>query len=301
MSTKQDHIITKKDRALAQIALATVGETSCPCPDDAELALLVDGRYLSEPRQEELWNHLASCSTCYEAWRIISEVQGGAVKKRSIAKIITLGGGLMAVAASIMLFVNIQYSPMPEAVFMDSAPAPILLEEVERDEVAVSPDSYLFDSAAPEKDEAEQVERTLQRQQKKSKAMSRRSVKASAPLRKSAPQESGVSARDMDDPFSILDKEEAIGEILLDINRVIPTVLQKLKQADVGNVIEVKTYKRDRGFSIEKQDADLVLIREFGYKNQELTIPVTKLKKVLKTIVKTEFPRSNKAWLKVTS
>lgn len=87
---------------------------------------------------------------------------------------------------------------------------------------------------------------------------------------------------------------------MLDIGRVIPTVLQKLKQLKPGEILAVRTYKRDRGFSVALRANNQVIVREFGFNEQELIVPVTKVKKTLKTIVKTEFPRSNKAWLKIT-
>ncbi len=84
---------------------------------------------------------------------------------------------------------------------------------------------------------------------------------------------------------------------MLDLNRVIPTVLQRVKQVETGIVIEVKTYKRDRGFRVEKRGDEQVLIQEYGFHNQAVTVPMVKLKKTLKTIIKTEFPRSNKVWM----
>ncbi len=302
MATKQKHIITGKDRTVAQIALATVGEATRPCPDVAELALLVDGRNLSESKQEELWEHLASCPSCYEQWRIISEVQTCVVKKRSVAKIITLGGGFLAAAASIMLFVHIQYSSIPEVVVLDEVTAPMVQKAVGEDEVASSSDRYLFDSNAVISEEVEalqveEVEHQRAHTKKKSRAMVRQPVYASPPMQ-CASQQPGISAEDKEDSFSVLDTKEGIGEIVLEINRVIPTVLQKLKQAEIGSIIEVKTYKRDRGFSIKKQDEDQFLLREYGYRDHETTVSLRKLKKYLKIVLKKEFPRSNKVWLK---
>lgn len=276
MSQGKEHTITGKDRALAQVALATVDDTVLPCPSASELALLLDGR-VAKKRQEDLFHHLASCPTCYEQWRVVAEVQQAIVGKRRLGKVITIGGGLLAAAASVLVFVGTHYSPMTTVV-MDEAPAREVPDNlagfVARQELAV-------------------VEPAPIEVQKKSLAQS--ASRASAPLVQSAaPRRGGV---DDGDPFGSLDVDD--GTRMLDLNRVIPTVLQKLKKAKAGDVIEVKTYKRDRGFSLEKQDDDTVLVREFGFRDKEHLVPISRVKKTLKTILKTEFPRSNKVWLRV--
>lgn len=287
MSKGQDHTITNRDRTLAQVALAAEHGTPLPCPLATELALLIDGR-VAEDRQDELWHHLASCPTCYEQWRVVAEVQQGMVKKRKLGKIITLGGGLLAAAASIMLFVNIQYSPVPEEVYMDSAPIHERGEEV----VSVEP-------AEPMLEQLQRDEQIASRQKVKAKKEFRARAKSSRPLTQAMPSESAspVMADSMaDDPFSALDQPP--GEIMLDINRLIPTVLQKVKRLSVGQGLEVKTYKRDRGFVLTKRSETKVHLREFGFKEQEMEVATSRLKKTLKTLIKTEFPRSNKVWLR---
>ncbi len=300
MAPESDLIITAKDRTLAHLALATEGDESFrPCPDVADLALLIDGR-LSPARQEEMWQHLAACPTCYEAWRIVAEQQDVGVKKRSLAKIISIGGGLLAVAASLMLFVNIQSSPVVTTAVMEPV---IMMDEASRDRVE-------FEAPAPAKQEVaeeEQVERIKKQTKSMNRARTQKENAASPALRAIQPASGGYGAEpgsmaklsSVDDAFDYNDHEDIKGEILLDINRVIPTLLQRLKQVGTGESIEVKTYKRDRGFSVEKGVDGQILIREFGFHDQELRVDNAKLKKTLKTIIKTEFPRSNKAWLRV--
>lgn len=84
---------------------------------------------------------------------------------------------------------------------------------------------------------------------------------------------------------------------MIDIKTVIPVVQKKLDKLDVGDRIELKTYKRDRGVTILKVTDDRLLILEDGFVKNEFEIPVEKLKKTLKLLLKKEFPRSNKVRL----
>jgi hypothetical protein len=84
---------------------------------------------------------------------------------------------------------------------------------------------------------------------------------------------------------------------MIDIKTLIPSVQKRLDRLDVGGEIELKTYKRDRGVTIIKVTDDRLLIREDGFVKNEFEIPVEKLKKTLKSLLKKEFPRSNKVRL----
>ena len=86
---------------------------------------------------------------------------------------------------------------------------------------------------------------------------------------------------------------------MIDLNNAIPVVRQKLEKLEVGGVIELKTYKRARGATIIKIAGGNVRIIEKGYENKEFQIPESRLKKILKIILKKEFPRSKKVRLKV--
>ena len=288
--------ITTKDRTLARLALTTVKDTSIPCPDDAELALLVDGR-LSDVRQEELWNHLAACSTCYEQWRIIAEIKCETVKKRSLVKIISISGGLLAAAASVLLFVNIQHSSMPEITSMER-PRLLCLDSVDTMDMDMDMDKV------PGTDTAALVEEPFPLESMAvAEAESPSGHSALSRILKSSAKQYDASAERLEkssskDHFSVLDQHETTGEILLDMNNVIPSVLQKVKKAVIGDVIEVKTYKRDRGFRLEKREGDELFIQEYGFNRQDFVVTTRKLKKTLKTIIKTEFPRSNKVWMR---
>lgn len=84
---------------------------------------------------------------------------------------------------------------------------------------------------------------------------------------------------------------------MVDIKTIIPVVLKKIDAIAIGGRIELKTYKRDRGITIIKSAADQLKIIEDGFERNESTIPAAKLKKTLRSLLKKEFPRSNKVRL----
>ncbi|MBC8316391.1 MAG: hypothetical protein H8E41_00695 [Desulfobulbaceae bacterium] len=84
---------------------------------------------------------------------------------------------------------------------------------------------------------------------------------------------------------------------MFDIKTIIPVVLKRIDAIEIGKRLELKTYKRDRGVTIIKLAADQLKIIEDGFDKNEIIIPVAKLKKTLRTLLKKEFPRSNKVRL----
>lgn len=84
---------------------------------------------------------------------------------------------------------------------------------------------------------------------------------------------------------------------MIDRANAVQTVLTKLKKLPDGCGLEVRTYKRDRGVSVRRVSADSYVVREEGFHTQCLEVDAKKLKKLLKSLFKTEFPRSNKLWL----
>ena len=84
---------------------------------------------------------------------------------------------------------------------------------------------------------------------------------------------------------------------MLDIAAVIPIVLRRLKKLATGHYLDLQTYKKDRSVLIVKQGEDDFLLIENGFQREEFRADATKLKKLLKTLLKKEFPRSNKVRL----
>lgn len=74
---------------------------------------------------------------------------------------------------------------------------------------------------------------------------------------------------------------------------------ERLKKLPDGHYLDLRTYKRNRSVVIVKIDADNLLVIEDGYFNQRFQIKAEKLKKLLKTLLKKEFPRRRKIRLYV--
>jgi hypothetical protein len=72
-----------------------------------------------------------------------------------------------------------------------------------------------------------------------------------------------------------------------------------MKNLPVSHGLDLRTYKRNRSVRIAKLAEDDLLIIEDGYFKERFRVKPEKLKKVLKTLVKKEFPRSRKIRLYV--
>ena len=81
------------------------------------------------------------------------------------------------------------------------------------------------------------------------------------------------------------------------MSHAIPTIITRLKNLPNDHFIELLTFKKDRSIKIVKINDRELLIIEKGYAEQEHHVPFTKIKKTLKSLIKKEFPRSNKAHL----
>jgi hypothetical protein len=86
---------------------------------------------------------------------------------------------------------------------------------------------------------------------------------------------------------------------MIDKTKIIDTVLQQLEKLPLGHYLDLKTYKRNRTVIIVKMDEKKLLVIEDGYFKNRFLIPPDKLKKLLKTLLKSEFPRSKKIRLYV--
>ena len=97
-----------------------------------------------------------------------------------------------------------------------------------------------------------------------------------------------------------LRKWEKIQEMLwpmIDKTAVIPMVINKLRKLPIENFIDLQTYKKDRSVTIIKRSEDNFLVLENGYTHDRFEVNISKLKKLLKILLKREFPRSNKVRL----
>ena len=81
---------------------------------------------------------------------------------------------------------------------------------------------------------------------------------------------------------------------LVAINSVLKHTLQLLAKIEPPAGVELLSYKRNRTVSIIVLPEEKVMIRERGYVEQALTVSRKDVSKVLKTMIKREFPRSRK-------
>jgi predicted RNA-binding protein associated with RNAse of E/G family len=84
---------------------------------------------------------------------------------------------------------------------------------------------------------------------------------------------------------------------MIDINVIEQTVLAKLDSIEVGHCIEIRTYKRNRSVLFVKLAGGAFRVLEKGYREETFEVRRNKMKKLLKTLIKREFPRSRKVRL----
>jgi hypothetical protein len=87
--------------------------------------------------------------------------------------------------------------------------------------------------------------------------------------------------------------------LMIDKTKIIDSVCERLEKLPFGHYIDLKTYKRNRTVIIVKIDEKKLLVIEDGYFKDKFLIKSDKLKKLLKTLLKKEFPRSKKIRLYV--
>ena len=86
---------------------------------------------------------------------------------------------------------------------------------------------------------------------------------------------------------------------MIDKTRIIDTVFERLTKLPVSHCLDLRTYKRNRSVMIAKLAEDDLLVIEDGYFKERFRVKPEKLKKLLKTLMKKEFPRSRKIRLYV--
>lgn len=81
---------------------------------------------------------------------------------------------------------------------------------------------------------------------------------------------------------------------MLDKAGAIPTILTRLKKLPVGHGLDLRTYKRDRSVCVTKLGDDTFETKQNGFERATFKTDMKGLRKLLKTMFKKEFPRSNK-------
>ena len=85
---------------------------------------------------------------------------------------------------------------------------------------------------------------------------------------------------------------------MLDKATAVQEVIRRLQKMDVGDSLELLTWKKDRSLLLVKQGVDKVVVYERGFVEDEYQVDFSKLKKLFKTLLKREFPRSHKIRVK---
>jgi hypothetical protein len=81
---------------------------------------------------------------------------------------------------------------------------------------------------------------------------------------------------------------------MIDKTKIIDTVIERLKKLPIGHYLDLRTYKRNRSVFIVKMSEDDLLFIEDGFFKERFRTNSEKLKKLLITLLKKEFPRSHK-------
>ncbi len=81
---------------------------------------------------------------------------------------------------------------------------------------------------------------------------------------------------------------------MIDKATAIETVMRKLKKLPMGHAIDLRTYKRNRSVIIARTGVDEFDVVEKGFFEERFLIPLNRMKKLLKSLIKKEFPRSTK-------
>jgi hypothetical protein len=84
-------------------------------------------------------------------------------------------------------------------------------------------------------------------------------------------------------------------EAMNDKTTVIPTVMERLERLETGQCLDMRTYKRNRSVAIVRTGPDSFTVVERGFHEEMWEgLSADKIRRLLKTLLKREFPRSNK-------
>ena len=82
--------------------------------------------------------------------------------------------------------------------------------------------------------------------------------------------------------------------LMIDKSKIIDTVCERLTKLPTGHYLDLRTYKRNRSVIIVKMGEDDLLVIEKGHFEDRFRLRLDKLEKLLKTLLRREFPRSRK-------
>ncbi len=82
----------------------------------------------------------------------------------------------------------------------------------------------------------------------------------------------------------------------VDKGRLLQETLTRLSKLREGEGILLQPYKKDRSVCVIRRE-NMYMVVERGFARKEFVVETKKIRKLLKTLCKKEFPRSNKIWL----
>lgn len=81
---------------------------------------------------------------------------------------------------------------------------------------------------------------------------------------------------------------------MIDKTNITAAVLARMDKLPVGHALDLRTYKRNRSVIIHKASETALNVIEDGFGQETFQITPDKLPKLLKTLLRREFPRSTK-------
>lgn len=85
----------------------------------------------------------------------------------------------------------------------------------------------------------------------------------------------------------------------VDKTTALQIVLRRLQKMQDGERLTLLTWKKDRSVCLTPRGNGDIEVYESGFVEQTTIVPLSKLRKLLKTLLKREFPRSHKIRLRV--
>lgn len=86
---------------------------------------------------------------------------------------------------------------------------------------------------------------------------------------------------------------------MIESDHFVENTLRAMKKLDYGDQVIVQCFKKDRQIRVEKQ-TDTFTVHQEGFEKRSYEgMGTDQVKKLLKTLQRKEFPRSNKLWFKV--
>jgi hypothetical protein len=87
---------------------------------------------------------------------------------------------------------------------------------------------------------------------------------------------------------------------MIDKASALPALMTRAARLAVGQGLELRTYKRDRCVAIMRTGEDEYTVQEDGFTRQTWDTDSAGLRRVLRTLLRKEFPRSKKIRLAAT-